>query len=88
MAKANLLSRSEEARNNAAAQFTKTKQAEAAAWRERTKAHEADTEKMLRLRALRLEKEAADKVAAAAEPKPVTRAKRARVVKADQQEDI
>lgn len=84
MAKASTLSRSEEARATAAAQFTKAKQAEAAAWRERTKQHEAETEKMLRLRALRLEKEAADKVAAEAAPKATTRRKRAQVKKVEE----
>jgi hypothetical protein len=87
VAKTNLPSRTEEARANAAAQFAKTKQAEAAAWRERTKLHEAETEKMLRLRAQRLEKEAADKIAAAAAPKAVTRGKRSRVAGTNQQED-
>lgn len=78
MAKMNTLSRSEQARANAAAQFAKVKQAEAAAWRERTTRHDADMEKMTRLRALRLQKEAADKeAAAAAPPKPVAPRKRA-----------
>ncbi len=77
MAKTNGLSRSEQARANAAAQFTKSKQAEAAAWRERTTRHDADMEKMIRLRGLRLQKEAADKeAAAAAPPKPVAARKR------------
>ncbi len=77
MAKASALSRAEEARANAAAQFAKTKQAEAAVWRERNKRREADAEKMARLKALRLEKEAADKEAAALAPKPVITRKRA-----------
>jgi predicted RNA-binding protein with PUA-like domain len=78
VAKTNTLSRSEQARADAASQFSKVKQAEAAAWRERDARHEADMEKMIRLRALRLQKEAADKeAAAAAPPKPPAPRKRA-----------
>ena len=80
MAKMNPLSRSEQARANAAAQFTtKVQQAEAESWRQHTARHEADMEKMNRLRALRLQKEAADKEAAAAAP-PKTVAPRKRVL--------
>jgi len=78
VAKKDPLSQSEQARANAAAQFAKAKQAEAASWRERNTRHEADMEKMIRLRALRLQKEAADKeAAAAAPPKPPAPRKRA-----------
>jgi hypothetical protein len=77
-----MASPAENARAKAAAQFADTKKPpEDAVWRERTKRHEAETQKMLQLRALRLEKEAADKVAAAAAAaaeKPVPRAKRSR----------
>jgi len=77
VAKTNTLSRSEQARADAASQFAKVKQAEAAPWRERDARHEADMEKMTRLRALRLQKEAADKeAAAAAPPKPPAPRKR------------
>ena len=68
LVKTNPLSRSEQARADAAAQFTKAKQAEAASWRERDARHARDMEKMVRLRELRLQKEAADKEAAAAAP--------------------
>ena len=77
MAKTSPLTRSEQARADAAAKFTKAKQAEAASWRERNTRHDADMEKMIRLRALRLQKEAADKEAAAAAP-PKTAAPRKR----------
>lgn len=76
MAKSSAITRAEEARANAAAQFAKAKQAEAAVWRERAKRREADAEKTARLRALRLQKEAADKEAAAAAPKPTVGRKR------------
>lgn len=77
MAKTSALTRAEEARANAAAKFVKVKQADTAIWRELAKRREADVEKSARLRALRLEKEAADKDAAAAAPKPVAIRKRA-----------
>jgi hypothetical protein len=76
MAKSSAITRAEEARANAAAQFAKAKQDEAAVWRERTKRREADAEKTARLRALRLKKEAADKEAAATAPKPAVTRKR------------
>ena len=74
------LSRSEEARANAAVlftkQFTKARQAEAAVWQERAMQRQAEGEKMLRLRALRLEKEAADMAPEMMTPKPVSDGKR------------
>ena len=72
MANRNSLPRSEQARANAAAQFAKAKQAGAAAWQERNARHDADMEKMARLRELRLQKEAADKDASAAAPPKAT----------------
>ena len=80
-------SRSEEARANAAARFITPKEAkptETGVWRERTKRHEEETANMLRLRALRLEKEAADKVAAALAPKAPGKRSQARGTKRDE----
>ena len=77
MPKTTPLSRSESARADAAAKFSKAKQAEADSTRERNARHAADMEKMTRLRGLRLQKEAADREAAAALPQPAPRKKAA-----------
>lgn len=78
--------RDEAARSKAQAQFAKVKQRDAEALHDRERSQAADAAKTARLRALRLAKEAADKLAAeaaAAEAKPTkTRRKRASVKKA------
>ena len=70
MAKPYGLTRAEEARNKAMAQFAKAKKVETEFWREIGKQRQADLDKTNRLRALRLAKEAADREAALAAPKP------------------
>ena len=82
MPKAGMPTRRDNARADAVARFTEAKKANAAVWEELAKRHDAEGEKIARLRALRLEKEAADKAvaeAAAAVAKPAPRSKRPRV---------
>ncbi len=71
--------RNQEARRKAQEQLAKIKQRDAAAVQESRKAQREEDEKTIRLRALRLAREAADKQAAAekaaqpAKPKPASR---------------
>ena len=78
------LSRAESARADAVAKFSKAKQAETASARERKARHAADMDKMIRLRGLRLQSEAADKEAAAALPRPSPRKRPAKRPRSDE----